>query len=175
MFAEKGPHKFSIKALAGQCKLPRTNFYYYFEHKDDLIDTIIEFHFESTTQIFNLELENRLHNFIPDLYEVVHEFKIGIQFTKQLFLNREKLEYNKAYLQSVAISSDLIAPKFLEFTKIDIPHESFKPLWYTLTDTWYSRVNFDNYSVDSLCKLSCEIIETILPLTKAHIKQKNKS
>ena len=62
LFAEKGPQNLSIKALAKQCGLPRTNFYYYFNNKEELIDKVIEFHFTSTIEIFNLELENRLHS-----------------------------------------------------------------------------------------------------------------
>lgn len=71
LFAEKGPENLSIKALAKQCGLPRTNYYYYFEDKKELIDKIIELHFQTTTEIFNIELENRLHSFIPDLYVMV--------------------------------------------------------------------------------------------------------
>jgi len=163
-FAEEGPGNLTIKALAKQCDLPRTNFYYYFENKEELIDKIIELHFQSTTKIFNIELENRLHFFIPDFYVVVYDFKLGMQFAKQLFLNRENPAYNKAYKQSVALSADLIVPKFTTFFKIDLPHESAKSLWYTLTDAWYSRFNFDDYSVDALCASCYEVVNSILPL-----------
>lgn len=163
-FAEEGPLNLSITELAKRCGLPRTNFYYYFDNKEELIDKLMELHFKTTTEIFNLELENRLHSFIPDLYVVIYESKLGIQFTKQLFLNRENPAYNKAYKQSVALSSDLIVPKFMDFFKIDLPLEVVKPLWFTLTDSWYSRVNFDNYSVDSLIELCYEIMGTVTPL-----------
>ncbi len=166
LFAEEGPQNLSIKALAEQCKLPRTNFYYYFENKTELIDKLFELHFKTTTKLFNLELEDKLHSFIPDLYVIIYEFKLGMHFTKQLFLNRENPAYNKAYKQSVSLSSGLIVPKFKDFFKIDLPLEAAKLLWLTLTDSWYSRVNFDNYSVDSLCKLSYEVIDSIIPLIK---------
>lgn len=164
LFAEEGPQNFSIKTLARQCNLPRTNFYYYFENKNELIDKVIEFHFETTAKIFNLELENRLHNLIPDLYVIVHEFKLGVQFTKQLFLNREKPACNIAYKKSIAISTDLILPKFIAFSKIDLPYENVKLLWNMLTDTWYCRINFNDYSVDYLCALYYEITDCIMPL-----------
>jgi AcrR family transcriptional regulator len=163
-FATEGPDKISVMELSKQCGLPRTNFYYYFENKEELIDKVIEFHFKTTTEIFNLELENKLHCFIPDLYVIIYKFKIGIQFSKQLFLNREYPTYNKAYKQSVALSSGLIVPKFMEFFKIDLPFEVAKALWTTLTDSWYSRLNFDNYSVDYLCELCYEIMDTVTPL-----------
>lgn len=163
-FAAEGPDKITVMELAKQCELPRTNFYYYFENKEELINKVIELHFKSTTEIFNLELEKRLHSFIPDLYVIVHESKLGMQFTKQLFLNRENPAYNKAYKKGIALSSDLIVPKFMEFFKIDLPLEVAKSLWYTLIDAWYSRLNFDNYSVDSLCESCYEIMDSITPL-----------
>lgn len=164
LFAEEGPANLSIKALAKQCGLPRTNFYYYFEGKKELIHKIIELHFQSTAEIFNLELENRLHSFIPDLYVVIYDFKLGMQFAKQLFLNRDNPAFNKAYKKSVALSADLIVPKFTAFFNIDLPLESAKLLWFTITDAWFSRFNFDDYTVDALCASCYDVMDSILPL-----------
>ena len=175
LFAEEGPQNFSIKALAKQCELPRTNFYYYFNNKEELIEKVIELHYKSTIEIFNLELEKRLHSFIPDLYVVLYEFKLGVQFTKQLFLNRENSSCNKAYIQSVELSADLIVPKFMEFFKIDLPQESVKALWFIITDTWYSRISCNNFSVDSLCELCYEIMDSVMPLIQNNSNKKDKS
>lgn len=172
LFAEEGPRNFSIKALANKCGLPRTNFYYYFDNKEELVEKVIELHFKTTTEIFNFELEKKLHLFIPDLYVVIYEFKLGIQFTKQLFLNREHPACNKAYMKSVQLSADLIVPKFMEFFKIELPHESVKALWYILTDTWYSRVDCNNFSVNSLCELCYEIMDSVMPLIQNNINKK---
>jgi AcrR family transcriptional regulator len=163
-FAEQGPQNFSIMSLAEKCELPRTNFYYYFDHKADLFDKLIELHFETTAQLFNTELEHKLHSLIPDLYCIALDFKLGFQFAKQLFINRENPIYNKAYKQSIALSTDLIIPKFKEFSKIDLPDEIVKSIWFTVTDTWFSRVNFDDFSVEYLCELYFEIMDTLSPL-----------
>ena len=164
LFAEVGPQNLAIKSLAEQCGLPRTNFYYYFANKEELIEKIIDLHFETTTELFNTEVEKRLHSFIPDLYIISYDFKVGFQFAKQLFLNREKPVYNKAYMHGIALSADLIVPKFKEFTKIDLPYESVKSIWFTVTDAWFSRVKFDEFSVEYLCELYYEIMDTLAPL-----------
>jgi AcrR family transcriptional regulator len=62
LFAQEGPDNISVKALAKECGLPRTNFYYYFANKQELIEKLIEFHFNSTTEVFNKELEKRRKN-----------------------------------------------------------------------------------------------------------------
>lgn len=164
LFAKNGPENLSIKALAEQCELPRTNFYYYFDNKEDLIEKVIDLHFKTTTELFNTELENKLHSLIPDLYVIAYEFKPGFQFAKQLFLNRENPMYDKAYKQGIALSSDLIVPKFKAFYKINLPYERIKPIWFMVTDAWFSRVKFDDFSVDYLCDLYYEIMDPIAPL-----------
>jgi AcrR family transcriptional regulator len=164
MFAEIGPQNISIKALAEQCGLPRTNFYYHFSNKEELIEKLIQLHFQTTAELFNTELEKRLHSLIPDLYVIALDFKLGFQFAKQLFLNREEPVYNNAYKKAIALSSDLIVPKFKLFSNIDLPDESVKSIWFTVTDAWFSRVKFDNYSVDYLCALYYEIMDTLTPL-----------
>ena len=164
LFAEKGPDNLTIKELAKQCKLPRTNFYYYFENKNELIDEIIELHFTTTTEIFNLELEKRFHVFIPDLYVILYDFKLGLQFSKQLFCNRGNPKFNQTYKKGVALSSDLIVPKFKAYFNINLPDEDVKALWFTVIDTWYSRLNFNTYTVESLIDSCHEIMDTIKPL-----------
>lgn len=173
-FAEEGPENLSIKALAEVCGLPRTNFYYYFADKEELIDKIIELHFTSTTEIFNVELNKRFRLFIPDLYLVLYDFKLGLQFAKQLFKNREHSKFNEAHKKGVALSADFIVPKFKAFFKIDLPDEAVKSLYYTLTDAWYSRLNFEDFSVDSLCASCHEVMDSILPLIEKSIDLENK-
>ncbi len=166
MFAEDGPENFTIKELSQRCGLPRTNFYYYFENRDEIIEKIFELHFQTTTEQFNLEVTKRVRVFIPDLYSVIFDFKQGMQFTKQLFKNRESPLYDEAYRKGIALSADLITPKFQSFFKIDLPKDEVRKLWFTLTDAWFSRLNFDDYSVDSLCELSLDVWSSISPLTK---------
>ena len=77
LFAKNGPENFSIRALAEACQLPRTNFYYHFDDKDDLIDKIIEVHFTTTTELFNEPLRTRFHMYIPDLYVILFDFNVN--------------------------------------------------------------------------------------------------
>jgi len=169
-FAEKGPVDMSIKALSEQCHLPRTNFYYYFDDKEDFIDKLIGLHFETTAELFNQELRTRFHTYIPDLYVILFDFKLGLQFAKQLFKNRDLPKYNKAHKAGVKLSAELILPKFKTFFKLDLPDKTVLTLWATLVDAWYSRLNTDDLSVDSMIALCYEIMDSILPLVENHSK-----
>ena len=166
LFAEEGPQNLSINSLAKKCLLPRTNFYYYFDDKDDLIDKLIRLHFETTTVLFNEELRNRFHTYIPDLYVILLDFKLGLQFSTQLFRNSDKPKYNKAHKASVALSAEIILPKFKTFFKLDLPDKTVLSLWSTLVDAWYSRLNIDDLSVDSMISLCYEIMDSILPIVE---------
>ena len=170
LFAENGPENLTIKSLAEACQLPRTNFYYHFNDKDDLIDKIIEVHFTTTTELFNEELRTRFHTYIPDLYVILFDFKLGLQFAKQLFKNRDIPKYNKAHTAGVTLSAELILPKFKSFFKLDLPDKTVLTLWATLVDAWYSRLNFDNLTIDSMISLCYEIMDSILPLVENHSK-----
>ncbi len=166
LFAQEGPDNISVKALAKECGLPRTNFYYYFANKQELIEKLIEFHFNSTTEVFNKELEKRLHTLIPDLYEILCDLKIGVQFTKQLFNNRENPLYDKAYRQTISLSSDILVTAFLSHTKIDLPIPLAKTLWFTLTDSWYSQICFNDFNVESNIALYQELTAPYIYLSK---------
>ena len=169
-FAERGPDNISIKALAEHCELPRTNFYYYFNDKGDFIDKIIEVHLSTTVELFNQELIIRFHTYIPDLYVILFDFKLGLQFAKQLFKNRDLPKYNKAYNAGVILPAEFILPKFKRFFKLDLPDKTVMFLWVTLVDVWYSRLNFDNITVDDMISLCYEIMDSILPLVENYSK-----
>lgn len=174
-FAEKGPENLTVKALAKQCGLPRTNFYYHFDNKEDLIHKIIELHFSTTTKIFIVELEKRLHLYIPDLYVILYDFKLGLQFAKQLFKNRDNQKFNEAHVKGVALSADLIIPKFKAYFNIDLSDKEVKAIWFTVVDTWYSRLNFNNFTVDSLIASGLDVLNTITPLIEKAKNSDNKS
>lgn len=170
LFAEDGPENLTVKHLAEECQLPRTNFYYHFNDKGDFIDKIIEVHLSSTIELFNQELRTRFHTYIPDLYVILFDFKLGLQFAKQLFKNRDNLKYNRAYNAGVILPAEFILPKFKRFFKLDLPDKSVLILWTTLVDAWYSRLNFDNVTVDDMISLCYEIMDSILPLVENHSK-----
>jgi len=169
-FAEKGPENLSIKALSEQCELPRTNFYYYFNDKEDFIDKLIRLHFDTTAELFNEELRKRFDTYIPDLYVILFDFKIGLQFAKQLFKNRDILKYDIAHKAGVALSAELILPKFKIFFKLDLPDETVLSLWLTLVDAWYSRLNTDDLSVDDMISLCYEVMDGILLIVENNSK-----
>lgn len=172
LFAENGPDSFSVRDLANYCNLPRTNFYYYFEDKNDLINHVIDYHFQ-INDLFIDELQNNFDNYIPDLYEILFKFELGLKFAKQLFKNRELEKYNHAYNKGMYSSIPFLIPKFKEYFKIDLEGDELLEFWYTVSDAWYSRLHFQNCSVKYLIELCFEVMNSMKPLLANKLQEEN--
>lgn len=165
LFAELGPDGINIKALSEACGLPRPNFYYHFPDKEYLIDQLLKMHLELELT-YEHELKEKLHTFLPDLYEILVDYKPVIKFHWQLFRNRHVLKYNHVYLTLNNTSGELILPKFKDYYKLEVSGSKLKSIWGTLIDSWYSRLDFDKFTVEELCAISEETMNAILEIIR---------
>lgn len=172
LFAEVGPDNLNVLSLSEACGLSRSNFYYHFPDKEYLIDQLLKMHLESSEN-YKIDIKENLHSFLPDIHKIVVSYKLGIKFHWQLFRNRHTLKYNHVYLTLNNITGVLIIPKFVSYYKLNASAPVVKSLWDTLTDSWYSRVDFDNFTVDALCAISEETMLAILEFTRSSQHQKS--
>ena len=167
-FAEVGPLDLNIKALSVKAGLPRTNFYYHFIDKDDLIKQVLNLHYLSGDK-YNAILKKQLKNFLPDLHLIGLQYIVGIKFHRQLFLHRNNPKFGLIYLEMNKSSHPVIIPKLIEHYKLNVPYEIVESLWITLCDTWYSRLDINQFSLDYLCDLTENIIKTVLDFTNSRL------
>lgn len=165
-FAEVGPLDFNIKALSVKAGLSRTNFYYHFIDKDDLIDQLLELHYQVGDK-YNAILKKQLNTYLPDLHLISLQHITAIKFSRQLFLHRNIPKLNKTFIEVNKSTHPVIIPKLKEYYKLNVPYELAESLWITLCDTWYSRLDINQFSLDYLCDLSEDIMKTILDFTKS--------
>ena len=159
-------------SLSEACGLSRSNFYYHFPDKEYLIDQLLKMHLESSENYKN-DLKENLHTFLPDIHKIVVSYKLGIKFHWQLFRNRHTLKYNHIYLTLNNTTGEFIIPKFENYYKLNASAPVVKSLWDTLTDSWYSRIDFDSFTVDTLCAISEETMLAILEFTRSSQHQKS--
>jgi hypothetical protein len=71
-------------------------------------------------------------------------------------------------------SADIVLPVFRDYYKLTVSDPALKALWKTLTDSWYSRLNFEDFSPESLAELSDSIMQSILEFNRetAILRQK---
>jgi len=69
--------------------------------------------------------------------------------------------------------TDILVTQLLNF-HVDLSKEYEKELWKTLTDSWYARLDFEDFSPESLAELSDSIMQSILEFNRetAILRQK---
>jgi len=160
-FTEVGPGQLNIKRIAEITGLPRTNFYYHFPDTDVLLTQLLNFHVDISEQ-FEEELRQNLKVFIPDLHRILYSFETGLKFHWQLFKHRTDVRFGYIYNSLNSSSAEIILPVFREYYKLTVSESALKALWKTLTDSWYSQLDFEDLSPESLAELSDSIMQSIL-------------
>lgn len=162
LFAEVGPDGLNIKSLSETAKLPRTNFYYHFADKNDLIEQLIKAHCDLSA-IWRADLKQNFHKLFPDLYEIMAKYPLGVKFQRQLINNRHISQFDDIYTSLTTLSHDIIIPKVKSHFKLNMSEDAIIAMWETVIDTWYCRIDFDDFSAENLSKLALEIMQTIIP------------
>jgi AcrR family transcriptional regulator len=160
-FADVGPEQLNIKRIAEITGLPRTNFYYHFSDTDILVTQLLNVHVDLSKK-FEQELQQHLKVFIPDLHRILYTFETGVKFHWQLFKHRSDIRFGYIYNTLNSSSAELILPVFRDYYKLTVSDSALRALWKTLTDSWYSRLDFEYFSPESLAELSDSIMQSIL-------------
>ncbi|TRX62998.1 TetR/AcrR family transcriptional regulator [Carboxylicivirga sp. M1479] len=162
LFADQGPSSISIKELASASQLSRTNFYYHFSDKEELIDELLKMHLKAVESSFNTLLNERVQNFIPDLYVLAEAHKINFRFQWQLFRQRKDMRYNYAYLYYRKRNSEIMIPLIIQHYKLNLPLSMVQAAWDTVSDARIAHVDFNDFKADALAKLADEIMKSVL-------------
>lgn len=164
VFALYGPKSLTINKVAKEINQTRTSFYYYFNDLSDFIEELIQMHLK----LFEIYLESgkkECKQYSPDIFILLSEFSMGLKFHKQLFNNRNNPLYNFTYMQCNERSADTFAiDLFKKHYKLDTDKSTLKLIHESLLDAWFSRLDINHITVESMVKLSDEIMESILVL-----------
>jgi AcrR family transcriptional regulator len=172
-FADVGPEQLNIKRISELTGLPRTNFYYHFPDTDILIAQLLNIHVDLSKE-YEKALQQKLQVFIPDLHRIITSFETGIKFHWQLFKHRSDVRFGYIYNAINSSSAEYILPVLRDYYKLTVSDPALKALWKTLTDSWYSRLDFEDFSAESLAELSDNIMQSILRFNRetAILRQK---
>jgi hypothetical protein len=113
---------------------------------------------------FQKELKKNIKTLIPDLYILMFHNKIGIMFHQQLLQNNQIDMYRKAYNRSHTSSIKILLPHIKPYFPTHHSDLDVIKFYKTLTDAWYSQLNFSNLSVDSMINLAENIMGNTLGL-----------
>jgi len=163
-FGLYGPDGLSIKLIAEENDIARTSFNYYFLDKEEFCDELIEKHYDLVNQFCDAG-ELHCKKYVPDLHMLLLTFPIGLKFMKQLFNHRHNVKFNKVYMKSNQMGDHkFILRLFIDYFKLPLSVKEAELLHDSLTDTWYSRLDINDLTLEKLIGSTEEIMETILAL-----------
>lgn len=160
-FAINGPD-FSLKALSKKTKLPRATFYYHFESKDHLVEELLKHHYQKN-KAFQSELK-KIKELIPELYVLMHKYRDAVRFHQQLLRNSHIREFYEVYSSYNQSSIKIMLPLIKPYFGKDPTDDEIFQFYNTLTDAWYSRLNFSVLSVEYMINLAEEIMNKTIGL-----------
>jgi len=163
-FALYGPDKLSIKLIAQEHDIARTSFNYYFLNKEEFCDELIEKHYDLVNQYCDAG-ELHCKKYVPDLHMLILTFPIGLKFMKQLFNHRHNVKFNEVYSRCNQICDNkFVLRLFIDYYKLPLSVNEAALLHGSLTDTWYSRLDIYDLTLEKLISSTEEIMQTILAL-----------
>ncbi|WP_321372875.1 TetR/AcrR family transcriptional regulator [uncultured Draconibacterium sp.] len=160
-FAKYGPDKLSINNISRAVGLSRASFYHYFGEVNIFIDELLEMHWNISEE-FKETGKKRCKNLIPDLYNLLAEYPIPLQFGLQLFHHRHQPQLNLLFIKSYeAISQAFALELFAKSLKLNACDVTVSDLWITVGEAWYSRIDPEDLSSITLQRHAKEILHTV--------------
>ncbi|PCE66604.1 TetR/AcrR family transcriptional regulator [Sediminicola luteus] len=164
-FALFGPEYLSINRLSKELVLSRATFYHHFGDIEGYIEAILQTHKAAAKQ-FDSWCKKECNQFFPDIYVHLSQAKIPFLFTRQMFLHRHIPLYEATFLEVFKASSDTFALDLFA-QQFDLPRnaENTFKLWITVCEAWYSRIDPEDLSTESMMALGKEVLASVLSLS----------
>ncbi len=124
-------------------------------------------------QQFCLVGAHECKKYLPDLYLLLEQYPITLQFSKQLFLNRNIPAYNYMFLKLYEEAArSFILKLFSEEFDLHYENKDTYNLWLTVGESWFSRLDPQNLSAIEMQKLAEEIISSVLKFISSSLYSK---
>jgi AcrR family transcriptional regulator len=105
-FSKEGPKGIKIEVIARQVSKNKSSFYHHFADLDIFTDLLLTYHIERAKII--AQQETLCKNVIPDLLNVLLNFKIDLLFNRQLRINRTNIQFKECFEKSNKIVGESI-------------------------------------------------------------------
>jgi len=173
-FALTGPESLSVHHMASEMSVSRSTFYHYFGDLDVFIDSLLSRHWEICLE-FNKAGKANCKQMMPDLYLALSEHPIPLQFSRQLFLNRQDPRFQFLFEKTYDSTAKTFGLKlFAEYIHIRMAETELLKLFKTLGDAWYARIDPNDLSAQAMQKHAEEVIDSLTTLINSDLYNKIK-
>lgn len=171
-FALFGPENLSVNKLSKEIGTSRASFYHHFGDIDVFIEDLLDMHWQIHQQFCSVgALECK--KYLPDVYLLLEQYPIPLQFSKQLFLHRNNPAFNLLFIKTYNASAEAFILKlFSKQFNLHFNDEDTYNLWLTVGESWYSRLDANKLSAASMQQLAEEVINSVLKFTSSTLYSK---
>lgn len=160
-FAESGPENLSINKLSKSVESSRASFYHYFGDIEVFIGELLSMHLKIAND-FDQSGMTRCKKLFPDLYNILAENPIPLMFNIQLFRHRGHPSYNYLFIKTFQASANIYVLRlFAEHLGLRNNDRDLYTLWLTLGEAWYSRLDVQDLSAETLQNHAKEILQSL--------------
>ncbi len=168
-FAEFGPEKLSINNISKEIGSSRASFYHYFGDADIFMDELLTMHWEIIDSFIAAGSVQCKH-LLPDLYDLLEQYPLPLQFNMQLFHHRKVPNFNLVFIKSFAAIANGFALKlFTEALEMNPSYPEAFDLWKTVGEAWYSRLDPNDLSSSTMQQHAEEILQTVQRLKNSKL------
>jgi hypothetical protein len=161
-FALYGPDNLSIKKISEEIGSSRASFYHYFGDIDVFTEELLTLHWGIVAE-FDQKGKSTCKQLFPDLYNLLAENAIPLQFSMQLFHNRSNPSFNYLLMKTYEASAKAFLLKlFVKQYDLKKNKSEVYDLWVTVGEAWYSRLTKDDLSASTLQKHAEEIMDSVI-------------
>jgi AcrR family transcriptional regulator len=158
-FALFGPEYLSINKLSKAIGFSRASFYHHFGDIDVFTEELLALHWQIALK-FNALGKEKCTKLFPDLYNLLEQNPIVLQFSIQLFHHRSYPAFNYLFLKTYQATAKSFALKlFKKHYNLTQPANEIYLLWLTLGEAWYSRITPEDLTSETLQRHSEEILQ----------------
>ncbi|WP_340113500.1 TetR/AcrR family transcriptional regulator [Maribellus mangrovi] len=159
-FALHGPKDLSINKISIEIGSSRASFYHHFGETDIFIDELLAMHWNMSESFITAGVEH-CKNLLPDLYNLLAEYSIPLQFNLQLFQNRNVPNFNLLFIKSYTAIANAL--------ELNPSYPGVYDLWVTVGEAWYSRLDPNDLSASTMQQHASEILQTITRLKNSKL------
>lgn len=160
-FSDLGPDKLSIRKISVDLNQPRTSFYYYFENQDEFLNELLIAHWDRVSDLLDIAGSSDIST-CTELFKLLEDFPIALNFQNQLFKNREVEAYNQLFLKVYnALFEKVIARIVYETYDTNLSKEKLRDLMLFTAEVWFSRLYSKDNTIKSKMKNLQEIMKTL--------------
>ena len=171
-FALYGPENISINAISKEIGSPRASFYHHFSDLEVFINLLLEKHLEAIKS-FVQEGKEYCNCLLPDFYQLLEKYPLGLKFHRKIFMNRHIPIFGYMFTKIESkTSKELILDLFVKEYKLSLKHEDVSKIWFTITESWYSRLNPEQLQAKEMQRIAEEVMDSIVKFMSTTLYEK---